>query len=88
MSHNDQLKQPLIDRVRGAAKGIYYKGIAATGSDFILIAPTIEVLREKWSELSEQPLNESKCAEVGLFSTHNIKDLPLETTQPLNPLGK
>lgn len=78
MAHNDHLQQPNIERKRGAAKGIYYTGIALTSADFILIAPNIEKLREQWAIFTEAPLNEEKCVEVGLFSARDIKDLPME----------
>jgi hypothetical protein len=82
VAHNDHLQQPVIERKRGAAKGIYYTGIALTGPDFIVIASNLETLREKWAMFSEQPLNEGKCAEVGLFSVQDIKELPSETATP------
>jgi len=88
MAHNDHLQQPIIERARGAAKGICYKGIALTGSDFILIAPDLDTLIEKWALFSTQPLNEGKCVDVALFSQKDTKDLPLETPRPLDPLGK
>jgi len=75
MGHNDHLQQPIIDRVRGEAKGICYKGIALTSSDFILIAPSIEHLRDKWAMFTDAPLNEEKCVNVALFSQRDTKEL-------------
>ena len=88
MAHNDHLQQPMIERGRGAAKGIYYRGIALTSSDFILIAPSVEHLREKWARFTDAPLNEDKCVDVALFSLRDTQDLPPEQIPPLNPLGK
>jgi len=75
MGHNDHLQQPIIDRVRGEARGICYKGIALTSSDFILTAPSLEVLTERWAMFSKQPLNEEKCVDVAVFSQRDTKEL-------------
>lgn len=78
MAHNEHLQEPIIERSRGEAKGICYKGVALTSADFILIAPSIEILKEKWSLFTDVPLNEDKCVEVALFAQ---KDL-VETATP------
>jgi hypothetical protein len=88
MGHNDHLQEPIIERSRGTATGVCYKGIALTSSDFILIAPNVETLEDKWAIFTDAPLNREKCVEVAVFSQRDTKALPPEPAQPLNPLGK
>jgi hypothetical protein len=75
MGHNDHLQQPIIDRTRGEAKGICYTGIGLTSSEFILVAPNIEILREKWAMFTDVPLNEEKCSYVAVFGQRDTKEL-------------
>ena len=75
MAHNDHLKQPNIKRSRGMAKGVYYKGIAMTAADFIIIAPTIEILRDTWATVSTSPIREEDCVPVAMFAQKDTKDL-------------
>lgn len=75
MAHNDHLKQPSIERTRGVAKGTYYKGIAMTSRDFIIIAPTIEILRDTWATVSTAPIREEDCVLVAMFAQRDTKDL-------------
>jgi hypothetical protein len=45
-----------------------------TSRDFIIIAPTIELLRDTWATVSTAPIREEDCVPVGLFSQRDIQE--------------
>ena len=68
MAHNDHLQEPTLERLRGTATGVYYKGVGAVmRPGYILVAPDMDSLREIWGKITEIPLNEDKCHPLAVF---------------------
>lgn len=70
-----------LQRGKGKAKGVYYKGVAATGQEstdnppFILIAANMDDLEHYWDNLmSPTVLDRSKVYEVAMFNQTNVTE--------------
>lgn len=74
MAHNDHLKEPTLERVKGSAEGFYYKGVGAVMSpSFILVAPDMESLHRLWGRLTQVPLNEEATYPLAVFAQKDVR---------------
>ena len=75
----DLKPNPDLERGRGTAKGVYYGGIAVTGTQgpnapsFALIALEMDTLIDLWDQImAPTPLNQNATYKVALFQQSDV----------------